>query len=154
MMPNQMARDGHLSYGANAMNPFDSMWCDEIPGDAAQLIERFELATDETRTTVERQIDQIRSRAQTEIDEIEQRANQTILAQAQTLARQIKPLVENYLKAGKLGEALAIREKLRGLRTGLLGVLPDPGAIRIMEADFGKSFLYEVTGATESQNAC
>ena len=133
------------------MSPFDSLWCDEVPDEVLLLIERFELSTGETREVVERQVAQVRSRAETEIDSIQQRADGAIRAQADVLAQAIRPLLEGYLKAGKLGGALAVRERLRGLRIGLLEVLPDPGVLHITPADYGKTFLYDVTGAADPQ---
>lgn len=127
------------------MSAFDSLWCDEVPANVLRLIERFELSTQETRKTAERQAAQIRARAEGEIDSIQQRADEAIRAQADALAIEVRPLLEGYLKAGKLGEALAIRERLRGLRTSLQEVLADPGVLHITEADYGKTFLYEVT---------
>jgi hypothetical protein len=135
------------------MSSLDALWCDEVPDEVLGLIERFEMSTEETRKTVERQVGQIRSRAEAEIDTLQQRADQAIRAQADALAQEIRPLLEGYLKAGKLGEALAIRERVRRLRTGLLEVLPDPGMVHITPADYGKTYLYEVVGAAHPQNA-
>lgn len=128
------------------MSALDSLWCDEVPADVLRLIERFELATAEARTVIERQAEQIRSRAEAEIAGIQQRADEAIQTQARALAEEIKPLLEEYIRAGKLGEALAIRERLRGLRTCLLDALPDPGYLHLTPEDYGKTFLYEVTG--------
>jgi hypothetical protein len=134
------------------VSPFDSLWCDKVPDEVLRLIERFELSSEEARKTVERQAAQIRSRAEAEIDGIQQRADEAIRKQANALVKEIGPLLEGYLKAGKLGEALAIRDRLRGLRTCLLELLPDPGVLHISPQDYGKTFLYEVTGQANFQD--
>jgi hypothetical protein len=128
------------------VSPFDALWCDEIPDDVLRLIERFERSTEEAREAVESQAAQVRARAEAEIDGIRQRADEAVRAQAHALAQEVRPLLEGYLRAGKLGEALAVRERLRRLRTCLTEVLADPGVLQITPADYGKTFLYEVTG--------
>ncbi|MDP1921133.1 MAG: LCCL domain-containing protein [Myxococcales bacterium] len=56
----------------------------------------------------------------------------------------LQTLQDAYCKKAKLDEAVAIRDRIRLLR----GVLPDPGALSVQAADLGKTFLFEVTGAT------
>lgn len=56
----------------------------------------------------------------------------------------LQALQDAYCKKAKLDEALAIRDRIRALR----GVLPDPGALSVQATDLGKTFLFEVTGAT------
>src|SRR5262249_9239766 len=122
------------------MNPLDALWCDEVPADVRRLVEQFELATEEVRNAAELQVGQVRKRAEAQIADIQQRADDAIRAQALGLAQAVRPLLEGCLKAGKLGEALAIRDRLRQLRTGMMEVLPDPGALHLTQADFGKTY--------------
>lgn len=56
----------------------------------------------------------------------------------------LQALQDAYCKKAKLDEAVAIRDRIRLLR----GVLPDPGALSVKATDLGKTFLFEVTGAT------
>ncbi len=56
----------------------------------------------------------------------------------------LQALQDAYCKKAKLDEALAIRDRIRALR----GVLPDPGALSVQATDIGKTFVFEVTGAT------
>ena len=56
----------------------------------------------------------------------------------------LQALQDAYCKKAKLDEAVAIRDRIRALR----GVLPDPGALSVQATDIGKTFLFEVTGAT------
>lgn len=56
----------------------------------------------------------------------------------------LQALQDAYCQKKKLDEAVAIRDRIRALR----GVLPDPGALSVQATDIGKTFLFEVTGAT------
>ena len=57
--------------------------------------------------------------------------------------RKLKRLQDRYCKQAKLDEALAVRAKIYEV----LGVRPDPGALRAQPGDVGKSFLYDVRGS-------
>src|SRR5262249_11208874 len=111
-----------------------------------RLIEQFELAAEEAKQVFDRQAAEIRARAEEEIDSIQQRAEEALRKQAAALVREVRPLVEGYLKTGKMSEALAIRERMRRMRVALLDPLPDPGYLHITDDDLGKTFYYEVTG--------
>jgi hypothetical protein len=57
---------------------------------------------------------------------------------------ELQALQDQYCQQKKLDEAVAIRDRIRQLR----GVQSDPGALRVTEADIGKTMLFEVTGTT------
>jgi hypothetical protein len=142
------------------MNVNDLLSSDEVPADVQALIEQFELASGEVRQVSERKFTAIRTkadqkireindRAEQEVAELQQRGEEEIRALVQDLFRKIKPLQEGYLRAGKLDEALAIRDRVRQLRACLFEVRADPGYLHGNPEDLGKTFLYEVTGSTD-----
>jgi hypothetical protein len=57
---------------------------------------------------------------------------------------ELQALQDQYCQQKKLDEAVAIRDRIRQLR----GIQSDPGALRVSEADIGKTMLFEVTGGT------
>jgi hypothetical protein len=137
-----------------------NFFADELPAEAATLIEQYELAVEELRQDTTRRIAQIRQQVDEQINELQSRADEQISEvdrradeRAVTLLRELlgaaRPLQEKYLRAGKLDEALTLRDRLRQLRPGVAEVRPDPGYVRAGEEDKGKSFYYEVTGSTE-----
>jgi hypothetical protein len=146
------------------VDPFSFLQSGEVPDEAQQLIDRFERSAKKARSAVDRQAATIRARAEEEaekirqaaekeIDGIQQAAEETVQAQAEALAREVQGLLDGYLREGRLGEVLAVAARLRGLRTSTGEVLPDPGYVHINKTDFGKTFLYEVTGATDLESA-
>jgi hypothetical protein len=66
-----------------------------------------------------------------------------------TLLDALEKLQKKYTQAGKLEEAMAIKEEIQKLRTDVIGlkVEPFPGTIPGGPENVGKSFVYEVTGA-------
>jgi hypothetical protein len=57
---------------------------------------------------------------------------------------------ERYAREGKLDEALAIRARIRQLRSDLLGVRPDPGNLTgFGPGDIGRSLLFDAIGRAE-----
>jgi hypothetical protein len=127
----------------------DNLWSDELPRDAQELVSHYEKVTEEIRKKTDRRVRKIRRAADAKISQIEQEADEGLQAQALELAGKIKPLQEEYVRAGKLDEALAIRDKLRSLRTGTREVRPDPGVLYVEENDYGKAFVYDVVGNTQ-----
>jgi ElaB/YqjD/DUF883 family membrane-anchored ribosome-binding protein len=133
-----------------ADRPEESFWSDELPAEVQGLIGRFERACAELRQEADREADEVRRRAEEELSAIRRRAEESMRSQLADLVREVKPIQEEYVRAGKLDEALTIRERLRQLRsTTAQEVRPDPGILYVQDADHGKSFLYEVTGSTQ-----
>lgn len=75
---------------------------------------------------------------------IREQAERETQPHAEKAMAALQALQDAYCQKKKLDEALAIRERIRALR----GVLPDPGALSVQPSDVGKTFLFEVTGAT------
>src|SRR5258708_1424537 len=100
---------------------------DDLPADARALLSAAD--NDETglRAHAEEQIDQIRARADRAVAEIQGKLDEEVRVRRQRLYRELKPLQDKYARDGKLDEALAIRERLRGLRGSLLQAQADPG---------------------------
>lgn len=59
-------------------------------------------------------------------------------------AAELKKIQDQFCKEAKLDEAVAVRDMIRTLRTGVTNALPDPGYINAGEV--GKVTYYEVTG--------
>jgi hypothetical protein len=124
------------------MNPIE-----DLPSEVADLIERFESDAVGIRDKMNGEIEKIQEKADEEIQLIRNKCEQRIKLKAVALIDQIKPLQESNLKNGKLDEALAIREAIRGLRWGMMNAKPDPGNLLAYQNKIGQQFLFEVTGA-------
>jgi hypothetical protein len=104
------------------MNPIE-----DLPSEVFDLLEKFEDEADVIRDKVSREVQNIQEKADEEIQLIRNKSEQRIKLKGVALIDQIKPLQESYLRSGKLDEALAIREAIRGLRSGMMNARPDPG---------------------------
>jgi hypothetical protein len=124
------------------MNPIE-----DLPSEVADLIERFEDEANVIRDKVSSEVQKIQEQADEEIQLIRNKCEQRIKLKGVALIDQIKPLQESYLRSGKLDEALAIREAIRGLRSGMMNARPDPGNLLNYQNKIGQQFLFEVTGA-------
>jgi hypothetical protein len=133
---------------------------DEVPHEAATLIEQFELTVEELRQTaalqtarihqeVNEQIAELQARANQQVADLEQQSEERMRTLLSELLTTLKPLQNKYLRAGKLDEALAVRERVRQLRPCTGEVRTDSGYLQVREEDKGKSFYYEVTGSTQ-----
>jgi LCCL domain len=139
----------------------DLMSLDELPDDARALIDRTERALAAVRERADQQAADIRDEAERECAAIRERADAEVARAEQAATRELAPLVrelvdslrrmqEQYAREGKLDEALAIRARVRQLRSDLLGVRPDPGNLTEFTAgDIGRSVLFEVVGRAE-----
>ena len=143
-----------------AMDPNLMSW-DDLPEDAIAAIDRTERAlamirqrADEQIADVqgeaERECEAIRERAETAVARIEQDATQKLAPLVRELVDGLRAMQERYTREGKLDEALAIRARIRQLRSDLLGVRSDPGNLTEFGAgDIGRSVLFDVIGRTE-----
>ena len=139
----------------------DLMSLDDLPTDARDLIARTEQAIAGVRERAERETAAIREEAEQECAAIRARADAAAAKAEQAATRELAPLVrelvdtlrglqERYTREGKLDEALAIRARVRQLRSDLLGVRPDPGSLTEFTAtDAGRVVLFEVTGRSD-----
>jgi hypothetical protein len=139
----------------------DLMALDELPDDARELIagaeraiagirERADRRAIEIRDEAERECAAIRDRADAAIAKIEQGATRELAPVVRELVDTLRAMQERYAREGKLDEALAIRARVRQLRSDLLGVRSDPGNLTEYGAgDVGRVLLLEVTGRTE-----
>jgi hypothetical protein len=131
------------------MDP-DLLSLDDLPADARALIDAAERDEITVRDRVERQSDEIRARADRAVSELQARADEEVRARQQRLLAELKPLQDRYAREGKLDEALAIRERVRGLKASLLRAEPDPGSLaHLDQARSGSSLLFDVTGSAD-----
>lgn len=139
----------------------DLVALDELPDDARDLIAVAERSIAEIRARADRQVIQIREEADRECAAIRERADAEVARIEQVATRELAPVVrelvdalramqERYAREGKLDEALAIRARVRQLRSDLLGVRTDPGNLTEYGAgDIGRVLLIEVVGRVE-----
>ncbi|MBW2735935.1 MAG: hypothetical protein JRH20_26420 [Deltaproteobacteria bacterium] len=92
-----------------------------LPADAQRIVDRLATARDRIYRAAEAKLAPLRSQA----------------------AAKLKRLQDRYTRAAKLDQAVAIRAQ----RRGVLGIRTDPGNLRALATDVGRSFLYEVTGS-------
>ena len=64
------------------------------------------------------------------------------------IVAELQKIQDAFCRDAKLDEAVAVRDLLRGLLDSKKAALPDPGNVNFAEADIGKVFYYNVTGAT------
>lgn len=128
----------------------DPLSLDDLPAEARELIDETDREVITVRDRAERQADEIRARANEAVRGLQADADEAVHALQRELLRRLRPLQEKYIKEGKLDEALAIRDRIRGLKAGLLQARPDPGNL-MAEGDPqpGQQVLYEVTGSAD-----
>jgi hypothetical protein len=132
-------------------NDPDLMSWDDLPEDAIAAINRTERALAQIRERADQQVADIQGEAERECVAIRERAEAAVARIEQTATQELAPLVrelvdglramqERYTREGKLDEALAIRARIRQLRSDLLGVRTDPGNLTEFGAgDIGRS---------------
>jgi len=125
----------------------DTLFADDLPAEARELLDAAERELAKIRDKAERDVRKVREKADLQVNVIERTAEASIEERGRELIAALKPLQESYAREGKLDEALAIRDRIRQMRAGMLGVQPGPETLEGMGADIGKSFLFEVTGS-------
>jgi hypothetical protein len=134
---------------------------DELPPDARALVEQTAGQTAEIEDQVRSQVAAIQAKADKkkaalqkkadqEIEEVTAEGQQKTAALVETAVKALKALQVSYAKQDKWDEALAIREHTKQLETGQGDAQPDPGAMTSYQTQVGKSFLFTITGRTES----
>ena len=139
----------------------DLLLCDDLPPDAKRLLDTADRAIADVRTRTERAVSAIRDEAERKMDEIKRAADAGVAAVQADAAKELSPVLRElfhelkamqaaYLKDGRLDEALAVRNRLRGLRSDLFGVKQDPGNLtEFGSGDHGKSVVFEVVGSAD-----
>jgi len=131
------------------MDP-DLLSLNDLPAEARTLIDEAERDEIAIRDKAEREVDRIRARADRQVAEIQSKVEEDVGVRQRALLTALKPLQDQCAKEGKLDEALAIRERIRGLKANLLQAQPDPGSLAgIEQAKPGTSMLFEVTGSSD-----
>jgi hypothetical protein len=137
------------------------MGLDDLPDDARAAVDEAERTVAAVRADAENRAAAIRAEAEEECAAVRARAEADVAAVEQDATRELAPVVrglverlralqEEYVRAGKLDEALAIRARVIRLRADLLGVRSDPGNLVEFGTDhFGRSLLFEITGRAD-----
>ena len=139
----------------------DLLLSDDLPPDAKAALDAADKAVADVRKKSDRDVSAIRADADRRIDAIKKQADADVAAVHAAAAKELSPLLRDlfhqlkgmqagFLKDGRLDEALAVRNRLRALRSDLFGVKPDPGNMTDYgPTDYGKSVLFEVVGSTD-----
>lgn len=122
---------------------------DELPPEARELVEKAETQVGKLQQKAQKETAAIQQRADREIEEVTEKSRKKVEDQLEKLIAELKPLQVAYAKEGQLDEALAIREQIRQLKGHQGGAAPDPGNLVGLHTQIGKSFLFDVTGATD-----
>ena len=123
---------------------------DDLPAEARNLIDEADKEMIAIRAEAEGKSDEIRARADKAVAELQAQAEEQARARQLRLLRELLPLQERAMKEGKLDAALAVRDRIRGLKATLLNALADPGSLSSLGAQpVGASQLFEVTGDTD-----
>lgn len=139
----------------------DLLLCDDLPPEAKRLLDEADRTIAEVRSRTDRAITAIREEAERKADEIKRAAEGEVARTQAEAAKELSPLLRDlfhqlkamqaeFMKEGKLDEALAVRNRLRGLRSDLFGVKADPGNMTdFTSADFSKALVFEVVGSAD-----
>jgi hypothetical protein len=100
----------------------------EVPADARNLIDEYDK----------------------ESKALKEKAEQEIKEKREKLIERLKQLQDTYTRAGKLEEAVAIRDTIKRMKQGALDIKPDPGTLGAYRTQIGKTFVFEVTGRTDA----
>ncbi|MFM8273936.1 MAG: LCCL domain-containing protein [Gemmata sp.] len=116
----------------------------------AAVREQAERESAEARARAERECEQVRARAEVELAAVQHNTTRELAPLVRALLERLRDLQQQYAREGLLDEALAIRARVRQLRSDLLGVRPDPGVLtEFTPSDAGRAALFEVTGRTD-----
>ncbi len=139
----------------------DLLLCDDLPPEAKTLLDAADRAIAGVRGRTDRTIAAIRDDADRKVDDIKRTADAEVATVQSDAAKELSPLLRDlfhqlkamqaeFMKDGKLDEALAVRNRLRGLRSDLFGVKPDPGNLtEFNSADVSKALVFEVVGSAD-----
>lgn len=83
-----------------------------------------------------------------EIAAVKKKAAEYVRAANEKCLTQLQQLQDKHTKAGKLDEAVAVRERIRALKAGNAAPLPDPGNLSLYSSNIGTTYYFEVMGAT------
>jgi len=84
-----------------------------------------------------------------DIAAIKKKADDDIRTATEKCHAQLQQLQDTFSKAGQLDEAVAVRDRLRLLKSGGVLALPDPGDLSKYYDKVGQVFYFEVIGATD-----
>lgn len=97
---------------------------DELPPQAGEIIKKLE-----------QELDQIRSKMDVELK-----------SKREITIQKLQEVQNTFTRDAKLDEALAIREKIRGLKSAGLKALPNPGNLVHYRGQNGTVLIFQVTG--------
>ena len=139
----------------------DLLFSDDLPVEARLVLEEAEKRIAAIRISVtdhttqiqeesERRIAEIKKDVERETTVIHANASREISPMVRELFNTLKAMQSSYMKEGRLDEALAVRNRLRVMRSDLFGVKQDPGNMTDFgSSDYGKTFLFEIVGSND-----
>lgn len=139
----------------------DLLLSDDLPPSAKAVLDEADQVISTVRKKTDQAVSAIRSEADRRVDETRRQAEVDMAAVQADAAKELSPLLRNlfhrlkelqaeFMKDGQLDEAMAVRSRLRAMRSDLFGVKPDPGNLTDFgSSDYGKCLLFEVVGSTD-----
>jgi hypothetical protein len=139
----------------------DLLFSDDLPPSAKAVLDEADQTISAVRSKTDQAVSTIRSEADRRVDDIRRQADANVAAVQADAAKELSPVLRTlflrlkemqaeFLKEGHLDAALAVRNRLRAMRSDLFGVKPDPGNLtEYGSADYGKCLLFEVVGSTD-----
>ena len=80
------------------------------------------------------------------VEAIQKRADEEVRGPLVKCVEALQKLQDAYTRAGKLDEALAIRERVRELTVEMVGAQPEPDTLTTFRGQINKVLFFEVTG--------
>lgn len=139
----------------------DLLLSDDLPPTAKAVLDEADQMISAVRRKTDQAVSAIRSEADRRVEEIRRQAEVDTAAVQADAAKELSPVLRNlfhrlkemqaeFMKDGLLDEAMAVRSRLRAMRSDLFGVKPDPGNLtEFGSSDYGKCLLFEVVGSTD-----
>lgn len=139
----------------------DLLLSDDLPPSAKAVLDEADQVISAVRKKTDQAVSAIRSEADRRVEEIRRQAEVDTAAVQADAAKELSPVLRNlfhrlkemqaeFMKDGLLDEAMAVRSRLRAMRSDLFGVKPDPGNLtEFGSSDYGKCLLFEVVGSTD-----
>jgi len=99
-------------------------------------------------------IDQLPSEAQALLKQLAaQTADENVNPRTKQILTSLRSLQKSYTTAGRLDEAVSVREAIIDFKQRMAGILPDPGNLTAYRGNVGRSYLFSVVGRAAGPQA-
>lgn len=121
----------------------------QLPQDVRGLLVTFADECQEIRDRADREKAAIQTRADEELAGVARQLEENIQRRIRDMLGVLGPMQNTYAAQGKLDEAIAIRDQIRQLRSEAFEVRHDPGSLRFIPEDVGRTVYYQITGTDQ-----